>query len=207
VPSLLAGASLHAAAVLSRQAAASLHAPGTLTPAGKLTVHSSFTATAPGSLTAAARKTSVAHGSFSASAVLTARALLTRPGAAHLAAPGAVTGLAVVTRHGQGALTASPVLFASAFNRLGTAALSSGTLLAVSATAGPDLPALWAAYMTAKTFAASQWANWHMMHQAGGTDGSAGFLYGKAYEAERQADLAYEAFQAAQKRVFAGVTG
>jgi hypothetical protein len=46
-----------------------------------------------------------------------------------------------------------------------------------------------------------------MVRQAAGTDGTAGFVFGKAYDAERAADDAYAAFQAAQRRVFAGVTG
>jgi hypothetical protein len=118
-----------------------------------------------------------------------------------------MSGAGVIPQLGQAVFSARPVLFASAFNRLGAASLAGEALLAVSATAGPDLDALWATYQRKKLYASRQWENWHMMRPAGGTDGSAGFLYGKAYEAERQADLAYEAFQAAQKRVFAGVTG
>jgi hypothetical protein len=66
---------------------------------------------------------------------------------------------------------------------------------------------LWAAYQAARHLENRAFENWRMMRQAGGTDGTAGFLYAKAYEAERRADLAYKAFQAAQRRVFAGVTG
>lgn len=66
---------------------------------------------------------------------------------------------------------------------------------------------LWTAYQQAQLFANSQFANWRMMRQAGGTDGTAGFLYGKAYEADRAADEAYAAFQAAQRLAYPGVTG
>jgi hypothetical protein len=87
------------------------------------------------------------------------------------------------------------------------AALSASAALTGSGSAGPDLPALWEAYTLAAQKATAKRQQWHMMRQAGGTDGTAGFLYGQAYEAERQEEMAYQAYQAAQRRARPGVTG
>jgi hypothetical protein len=108
---------------------------------------------------------------------------------------------------GAASLHAPGVLYATAFTRFGQAALSGEPALLTSATAGPDLEALWAAYLAAKYVADQKLSNYKMMRQAGGTDGSAGFLYAQAYDAERDADLAYAAFQAGQRRVYAGAPG
>jgi hypothetical protein len=89
----------------------------------------------------------------------------------------------------------------------GAVAFSAEPTLAVGAVAGPDLEALWAAYQRAALTASSKWEQWRMMRQAGGTDGSAGFLYGQAYEAENAKDIAYAACLAARKRAFPGAGG
>ncbi|MCW2929966.1 MAG: hypothetical protein JWM19_928 [Actinomycetia bacterium] len=80
-------------------------------------------------------------------------------------------------------------------------------VLVASATAGPDLDALWAAYLALSALARKAEYSYGMMRQAGGTDGSAGFLYGKAYEAQQAADQAYEAWRAAQRRAYSGARG
>jgi hypothetical protein len=48
---------------------------------------------------------------------------------------------------------------------------------------------------------------WNRQRQAGGSGAMAGELYGAAYEAERQAGLAYNAFLAAQKAARPGSSG
>lgn len=112
---------------------------------------------------------------------------------------------------GTAALGASPSLTASGSAghpvRGGTATLSAQALLAATALPGPDLSALWAAYQAAALAASKARESWHMMRQAGGTDGTAGFLYQKAYIAERAEEEAYEAFLAAQRIVFPGARG
>jgi hypothetical protein len=95
----------------------------------------------------------------------------------------------------------------ASFLRHGTSSLAAQGALTVTGSAAPDLDALWAAYQQAALYAQSQWSGYRMMRIASTADGTAGFIYGKAYEAERAADAAYAAFQAAQRRVYAGVTG
>lgn len=205
--SLASGAVLSPHAVVGRPGSAALTAPGTVSAPGLVTEKAAFAGSAHGTLGAAAVRTAVARGALAASAALTAHGTIARPGTAYFTAAPVVTAAGVIPQRGTAALGAHPVLFASAFNRLGTASLSSTAALSCSATAGPDLEALWAAYQKARLAENRAFEIWRMMHQAGGTDGTAGFLYAKAYEAERQADLAYKAFQAAQRRVFTGVTG
>lgn len=115
------------------------------------------------------------------------------------------------TLQGAASLAATPALTASATTahpvRPGTAALMAQALLTATANPGPDLNALWAAYQAAALAASKARESWHMMRQAGGTDGTAGFLYQKAYIAERAEEEAYEAFLAAQRIVFPGARG
>lgn len=61
------------------------------------------------------------------------------------------------------------------------------------------LPALWAAYQVLRDSASQLWERWRMMKHIARTDGTAGFLYGQAYEAEHAADQAYEAYLAAKR--------
>lgn len=65
----------------------------------------------------------------------------------------------------------------------------------------------WRAYLLAYAKAQAAGYNWRMMRTAGGTDGTAGFLYGQFYNLDRQADLAYEAYLTAQKAAYPGTTG
>lgn len=81
----------------------------------------------------------------------------------------------------------------------GSAALSGAPALRAAADT-PD--GLWAIYAAAQQVAVAKAEQWRMMRQAGGTDGSAGFLYGQAYEAEQAADKAYEDWRKAQLQAF-----
>lgn len=114
--------------------------------------------------------------------------------------------MTVLTASGSAALAAGPAISASGLDS-GVARIGAAASLAAAATAAPDLGGLWAVYQQAVLAAGRARDNWRMMRQAGGADGSAGFLYGRAYEAERAADEAYEAFLAAQRRVFDGASG
>jgi hypothetical protein len=89
----------------------------------------------------------------------------------------------------------------------GSAALSAPALVLCAASAGPNLEALWEAYQAAAAVAAARRQQWRMMRQAGGTDGTAGFLYGQAYEAEHQEETAYQAFLDAQQAARPGAAG
>jgi hypothetical protein len=88
---------------------------------------------------------------------------------------------------------------------LAGAALSAAGLL--TAGADPGLESLWDAYSRAAICAADTWASWRMMRAISATDGTAGFLYGKAYAAQQVADAAHLAYTAAQKAAFPGVRG
>lgn len=177
---------------------------------------------------ASIRATDQGAGAFSAAGALSAAARATANAAAALAATGSLAGQAVVARRAQGGLAAAPGLSVSArvvkaaqatlsaapslgvhgsVLAAGLASLAATGALAVRATAGPDLEALWEAYQVAAAVAAAKRQQWRMMRQAGGTDGTAGFLYGQAYEAEHQEETAYQAFLAAQREVHPGVTG
>jgi len=168
--------------------AAALSGSGTIHPAGHRIVHAPALALA-------------------APAVLHAQGVISRRGVVHLNAPGTLAAAGDIPTAGFAHLHAPGVLYATAFTEFGEATWSASATLTASSVAGPDLDALWSAYLAAKFFADRQLANYKMMRQAGGTDGSAGFLYAKAYDAERDADLAYQAFQDAQRRVYAGAPG
>lgn len=81
-----------------------------------------------------------------------------------------------------------------------SAALAAAPVLI--ATCLSHLDDLWAIYVAAQQVAVAKAEQWRMMRQAGGTDGSAGFLYGQAYEAEAAADKAYENWRVAQLQAF-----
>ena len=85
--------------------------------------------------------------------------------------------------------------------------LSAASSLSADASAAPDPEALWEAYPAARLAAAGDWRSWRMMRGVAATDGTAGFLYGSAYEAEQAADAAYAAWLAASKKAAPGVTG
>lgn len=87
-----------------------------------------------------------------------------------------------------------------------SAALSAGPRMLALASEGPDPARLWVLYTQATLAAANAWETWRMMRQAGGTDGSAGMLYGKAYQLQNAADAAYTAYLQAQAAV-SGVRG
>lgn len=118
---------------------------------------------------------------------------------------------AAAVLQGTAALAASPALTASATTahpaHAAAATLGAQALLVATALPGPDLNALWAAYQAAALKASKARDAWHMMRQAGGTDGTAGFLYQAAYIAEHAEEAAYEAFLAAQRIVFPGARG
>ncbi len=50
--------------------------------------------------------------------------------------------------------------------------------------------------------AADAWQKWRMMRSVSYTDGTSGFLYQQAYEAQMAADAAYTAFLTAQNQLF-----
>lgn len=130
---------------------------------------------------------------------------IAHPGVAALSGTGSLASAgtravnALAPLSGAGALTANGGKFVT-----GAAALSAAPAVTVNASVQTDL---WAAYLKARYYADAKWLNWRMMRQAGGTDGTAGFLYGTAYEAENAADAAYAAWQAGQRVLHPGVTG
>jgi hypothetical protein len=128
--------------------------------------------------------TAVAQAHLSAVVALTARPL----GGAQLSATPLVIAHSVLTAHGASALSAGALLTAIMDQRV-----------------NPE--DLWKAYLAAAKESAAAWEQWRMMRQAGGTDGSAGFLFGQAYEAQRTAEAAYEAWRVAQAAARPGVTG
>lgn len=80
------------------------------------------------------------------------------------------------------------------------AALLTGTgTLEAFAVGGPDLDALWAAYLAAAARAATLRSNWRLIRSVAATDGTAGALYAQLYEAEQAADAAHAAWQAAYR--------
>ena len=90
---------------------------------------------------------------------------------------------------------------------MSTAALAGAPALSAAATAGPDPAALWAVYQRLFGLAETAAVKWNRQRQAGGSGAMAGELYGAAYEAERQAALAYKAFLDAQRAARPGVSG
>lgn len=204
---LTAPGTLSAAAAVTERASAALVASSLLTAAAKVTEQASAHLTASSSLSAAALITRKATGALSAPGILTVPGIVTRPGAAHLAASPSLLAAGSLAQAGQAHLAAAPVLSASGSKMaVGTAALAAGAMLTVTAIA-PDLSPLWDAYLAATEVLATATATWRMMRQAGGTDGTAGFLYQKVYEADRAADAAYSAWLAANARAFPGASG
>lgn len=88
---------------------------------------------------------------------------------------------------------------------LAGAALSASCVLRATAPSHAD--DLWVIYLALKEVAIRMRQNWHMMRQAGGTDGTSGFLFGSFYEADQAADQAYENWRAAQGEAFPGARG
>jgi hypothetical protein len=105
---------------------------------------------------------------------------------------------------GAGTLSAAPLATVR-----GAASLTApGTLAAVaSGVTVVSAASLWTAFTAASEAAGEAWAEYRMMRQAGGTDGTAGFLYGAAYRAQQAADQAYEAWRRGQAATFPGATG
>jgi hypothetical protein len=88
-----------------------------------------------------------------------------------------------------------------------SAALAGSPSLAAAATAGPDPAALWIVCQELTAVAEKAARKWNMQRQAGGSGAMAGLLYSAAYEAERQASLAYKAYLAALQAVRPGASG
>lgn len=215
-----AGGTQSGAAALSASPALGATAHDTVLSAAHLTAAVAFSGTA--------RETVLPSAALAGSAVLHAVAHCTMPASAHLAASGALGAHGTIGRAGRSALAASPALASSAIltrhggvllagtpalgagahcTAVARASLGSAAVLAVNATAGISLPVLWADYQAARQRAAQAWANWRMMRSVAATDGTAGFIYGQAYEAEQAADAAYAAYIAAQERVYPGARG
>lgn len=90
---------------------------------------------------------------------------------------------------------------------MSTAALAGSPSLSAAATAGPDPAALWDVYQRLHAVAEAASSKWCRQRQAGGSGAMAGGLYGAAYEAERQAGLAYNAYLAAKMAARPGASG
>jgi hypothetical protein len=105
-------------------------------------------------------------------------------------------------------MAASPRLTASGqVLKVAQATLATVAGLTATASGGPDVASLWTVYALAAARAASAWEAWSEMKLAGGTTGSAGQLYGAAYEAQMAADQAYAAYVTAQGQQTAGARG
>lgn len=79
-----------------------------------------------------------------------------------------------------------------------------GTLACYASTTLDDL---WAAYISASEAAQAAWQVVRMTRAAGGTDGTAGFSFGRAYQLQTAVEAAYETWRLAQARAFSGVRG
>lgn len=90
---------------------------------------------------------------------------------------------------------------------MSAAALAGSPALSAAATAGPDPAALWEVYQWLYAIAETAAGKWNRQRQAGGSGSMAGELYGAAYEAERQAGLAYTAYLAAKRTARPGASG
>jgi hypothetical protein len=202
---------LAAAALRAVPGTAALSAPGSLSAAARLTARGAAALSAPGAMSAAARQVSGGSAHLASAPALTASGARSARGQGALTAAAALAAAARVARNGSASLAAVPTLAASgvvpAATASGQAALAAAGQLTAAATVGVSLGALWVAYQQAQQKSSAAWDQWHMMRQAGGTDGSAGFLFGQAYEAQRAAEAAYEAWKAAQRAAVPGVTG
>lgn len=204
VAHLSSSPSLTAAGKATELAVAHLAASPAATAAGVVTRRGSASLAAPGALTAAGSRLILAVAHLAAAASLGAQGMVTAVAQAHLSASPAVTAKPV----GDAPLAASPLLIVTALETAhGASALSAAAVMAVSALPGANTEALWNAYLAAYGIASQKWQQWRMMRQAGGTDGTAGFLFGQAYEAQAAAELAYEAWRLARQQAFPGVTG
>lgn len=179
---------------VSVPSAAALTAAPVLTAAARDTVLPSAHLSASPALTVAGTRSVVAGVALTSPGILTvtgsrlavAHAALTAPGT--LAASGSVSGIATV--NGTAALRASPALAATTLSD-----------------AQEQLDDLWAVYVAAKAVAIQARQNWEMMRQAGGTDGTAGFLFADFYDADQAADVAYDNWRKFQQVVYPGARG
>jgi hypothetical protein len=90
---------------------------------------------------------------------------------------------------------------------LTSAALAGTPSLTAAATAGPDPAALWIVCQRLTAAAERAGQKWNAQRQAGGSGAMAGLLYSAAYEAERQASVAYRAYLAALRASRPGASG
>lgn len=179
---------------VSIPSAAALSAAPVLTVVARDTVLPSAHLSTSPVLTASGIRSVLAHAALMAPGSLTvagsrtavARAAMAAPGA--LTASGSVSGIATV--NGAAALRASPALAAATLSN-----------------AQNQLDGLWAIYVAAKQAAITARDNWQMMRQAGGTDGTAGFLFAGFYDADQAADVAYENWRKFQQVVYPGARG
>jgi hypothetical protein len=200
---------LSAAGVVTRRGAAALSAAPALTAAAVLTCRGTAALAAAPALTAGAVLTRPGQAHLAASPSLTAPGIRGLAGTAHLAASPALTATGQRLSAGQAHLAAASLLTAAGRQTaLAHAALAArASLQAYMPPAGVDLSPLWNAYLAAQAAAHSAWQVLHMNRQAGGSDGTAGFMFSAAYQAQAAADAAYEAWQAAQQQAFPGARG
>jgi len=204
---LASAAVLTAPAIRSAQASAGLSAAPALNASGTraLTGHASLLA-AP-ALTAPGTRGVPGHVSLLAAPALTAPGIRGVPGQAHLLAAPGLAAPAVLSRLAQAALAALPGLTATGAREPAVSvSLSAQARVVAYATAGPDLQALWAAYQAAQLEAHSSWALCHEAREAGGSI-SSGLLFSAAYQTQNTADMAYAAWQAADRAAFPGSRG
>ena len=83
----------------------------------------------------------------------------------------------------------------------GAATLNAGSVLSTAATAGPDLAALWAAYLAAAANSAKLVDYWRQLHSSSRTDGTVGQIYAQLYVADQAKDAAYKAWEIAWRRI------
>lgn len=201
---------LSAQAVITGQGHGALAASPALATTAKVTKAAQAHLAASPSLAAAAKVAKAAQAHLAATSSLSSQAVIARTGHGVLAAHAVMSVTGTAPRTAASHLTAAASLAATGSKTssvVPVAALGASSRLAAVATAGPDLDALWASYLALSEKARMAEYSYGMMRQAGGTDGSAGFLYGKAYEAQRAADQSYEDWRAARQRVYPGARG
>ncbi|SRR5579859_7370575 len=203
-----AAAALTAAAHNTVLPSAPLVALSTLGAGARDTVLPAVHLSSSPALTAAGRCTALASAHLAAVPALGASGVRGRTGQAALSGGGVLSGSALLTRRGIASLAGPGVLAASAHRGLfASASLASAPVLLAVAAAGVSLASLWNAYQAAQAQASAAWAEWKMMRSVAATDGTAGFIYGKAYEAQQLADAAYKAYTDALEHVFPGARG
>lgn len=121
---------------------------------------------------------------LSAQPKLTVAGTSGRAGRATLAAPGTGNAAALVVAESEAVLQAAAGIVVQA----GTSTLGS----------------LWLNYQSLRSTAQDLWQQWKMMKAIARTDGTAGQLYGQAYEAEYAADQAYESYLAELRKTGPG---